>query len=106
MTVAAWGQATAADVAIHDSELTRALETMPASGRARPEHGHERLPMVATDWHYFVHARVSQEKAAIGRHQAFTVVGDSNITAGLLLTNRSASHTLSSSAWPRGDSGR
>ncbi len=73
-------------VAIHDSELTRALESTPASG-ATPTGprttGNQWWP---TDWHYFVMPEAMKE-ALRSDGTAFTVVGDSNITAGILLTN-------------------
>ncbi len=45
--VAAVGQGTQPLVAIHDSELTRALESMPATGRDSDGQWHDWLPMVA-----------------------------------------------------------
>ena len=86
MTVAAWGQATQPMVAIHDSELTRALETMPASGATPTGPGTSGFQWWATDWHYFVMPEAVKE-AMRSDGTAFTVVGDSNISAGLLLTN-------------------
>jgi hypothetical protein len=77
------GQNTQPVVAIHDSELTRALETMPATPPT---------PMLtsnqwwATAWHYFVMPD-SVKEALHSDGTAFTVVGDSNITAGALLNN-------------------
>jgi len=67
-------------VAIHDSELTEQLETMPASPPTPTGGGATGLSMVATDWHYFVMPESMQE-ALRSDGTAFTVIGDSNITA-------------------------
>ena len=86
-TVAAGlGQGTQPLVAIHDSELTRALESMPATNatpRVPGTTGNEWWP---TNWHYFVMPEAVKE-ALRSDGTAFTVVGDSNVTAGLVLTN-------------------
>jgi uncharacterized repeat protein (TIGR02543 family) len=80
------GQVTQPVVAIHDSELTRALETMPASG-ATPTGGNTTgFQWWTSDWHYFVMPD-SLKEALRSDGTAFTVIGDSNITAGLLLPN-------------------
>ena len=85
MTLTARGQGTQPIVAIHDSELTRALETMPASGATPTGTGTSGYQWWATDWHYFVMPE-SVKEALRSDGTAFTVVGDSNITAGILLT--------------------
>ena len=54
ITLAARGQPTQPIVAIHDSELTRALETMPASGATPTGSGTTGYQWWPTDWHYFV----------------------------------------------------
>jgi hypothetical protein len=73
-------------VAIHDSELTRALESMPASGATPTGPGTTGNQWWPTDWHYFVMPEAMKE-ALRSDGTAFTVVGDSNIVAGILLTN-------------------
>jgi hypothetical protein len=73
-------------VAIHDSELTRALETMPASPPTPTGGGATGYQWWPTDWHYFVMPESMQE-ALRSDGTPFTVIGDSNITAGLLLPN-------------------
>jgi hypothetical protein len=73
-------------VAIHDSELTRALESIPASGATPTGPGTTGNQWWPTDWHYFVMPEAMKE-ALRSDGTAFTVVGDSNITAGILLTN-------------------
>src|SRR3954470_10726809 len=73
-------------VAIHDSELTRALESAPASGATPTGPGTTGNQWWPTDWHYFVMPEAMKE-ALRSDGTAFTVVGDSNITAGILLTN-------------------
>ena len=79
-------QGTQPIVAIHDSELTRALESMPASGATPTGSGTTGYQWWPTDWHYFVMPD-SVKEALRSDGTAFTVVGDSNITAGVLLTN-------------------
>src|ERR1043166_1475387 len=71
-------------VAIHDSELTRALETMPASGATPTGAGTTSNQWWTTQWHYFVLPEAMKE-ALRSDGTAFTVVGDSNIAAGALL---------------------
>jgi hypothetical protein len=83
---AAQGQGTQPIVAIHDSELTRALESTPASGATPTGSGTTGYQWWPTDWHYFVMPE-SVKEALRSDGTAFTVVGDSNITAGLLLAN-------------------
>src|SRR4029077_19477601 len=81
-----FGQSTQPLVAIHDSELTRALETMAALGATPTGAGTTGNQWWPTDWHYFVMPEAMKE-ALRSDGTAFTVVGDSNITAGMLLTN-------------------
>src|SRR5207244_888362 len=87
--LAIWSAAAAPQpmVAIHDSELTRALDGLPAVNASTPTgvgtSGFEWWP---TNWHYFVMPEAIKE-ALRSDGTAFTVVGDSNITAGILLTN-------------------
>jgi hypothetical protein len=73
-------------VAIHDSEYTRALEQMPATGATPTGAGFTGKQWWFTDWHYHVFPEMIQE-ALRSDGTAFTVVGDANITAGGLLTN-------------------
>jgi hypothetical protein len=74
-------------VAVHDSELTRALEnvtaTFPTPTNVPPNTGKE---WWISDWHYFVMPE-SLKEALKSDGTAYTVVGDSNITAGILVTN-------------------
>jgi hypothetical protein len=78
-------QVTQPMVAIHDSELTRALESMPASGSTPTGPGTTGNQWWPTDWHYFVMPEAVKE-AMRSDGTAFTVVGDSNIVAGALLS--------------------
>ena len=73
-------------VAIHDSELTRALGTMPAVPPTPVGPGTTGFQWWPTDWHYFMMPESMQE-ALRSDGTAFTVIGDSNITSGLLLPN-------------------
>src|ERR1700733_10645618 len=75
-------------VAIHDSELTRFLDTSnaPASGPTPTGTNTTGLQWWLPDWHYFV-LPDSLKEAMRSDGTAFAVVGDSNITAGVLLTN-------------------
>src|SRR5882762_78916 len=73
-------------VAIHDSELTRALESIPASGPTPVGLGTTGYQWWPTDWHYFVMPESMQE-ALRSDGTPFTVIGESNITEGLLLPN-------------------
>src|SRR5262245_52525498 len=73
-------------VAIHDSELTRALETMNAVPPTPTGGGATGKQWWASDWHYFVMPEALKE-AFRSDGTAFTVIGDSNVTAGLLLPN-------------------
>ncbi len=71
-------------VAIHDSELTRALESMPASGSTPTGSGTTGNQWWPTQWHYFVMPD-SVKEALRSDGTAFTVVGDADINAGALL---------------------
>ncbi len=72
-------------VAIHDSELTRALESMPASGLTPPgSEGNTGFQWWLTNWNYFVMPE-SMKEALRSDGTAFTVLGDSNISSGALL---------------------
>jgi hypothetical protein len=75
-------------VAIHDSELTRFLDSSnaPATGPTPTGTNTTGLQWWISDWHYFVMPE-SIKEAMRSDGTAFTVVGDSNITAGILLTN-------------------
>jgi hypothetical protein len=79
-------QVTQPIVAIHDSELTRALETMAASNGTPSGPGTTGNQWWPTNWHYFV-MPTSVEEALRADGTPFTVVGDSNINSGVLLTN-------------------
>jgi hypothetical protein len=85
-SLAAFGQGMQPQVAIHDSELTRALESIPASSPTPTGPGTTGFEWWPTNWHYFVMPE-SLKEALRSDGTAFTVVGDSNITAGVLLTN-------------------
>jgi hypothetical protein len=80
------GQGMQPCVAIHDSELTRALESMPAVAPTPSGPGTTGNQWWTTNWHYFVMPE-SMKEALRSDGTAFTVVGDSNITAGALLVN-------------------
>lgn len=71
-------------VAIHDSELTRALESTAATPPTPSGSGTTSFEWWPTDWHYFVMPE-SVKEALRSDGTAFTVIGDSSITAGLLL---------------------
>jgi hypothetical protein len=79
-------RATQPIVAIHDSEYTRALENQNASGATPTGLGATGRQWWPTDWHYFVMPEAMKESLR-SDGTAFTVVGDSNILAGALLTN-------------------
>ncbi len=79
-------QVTQPIVAIHDSELTRALEFMAATNGTPTGVGTTSNQWWTTNWHYFVMPEAAKE-ALRSDGTAFTVVGDSNITANVLLTN-------------------
>ena len=72
-------------VAIHDSELTRALDSTnaPASGATPTGPGTTGNQWWVTQWHYFVMPD-SVKEALRSDGTAFTVVGDSDISAGAL----------------------
>ncbi len=86
LATAVRGQGTQPIVAIHDSELTRALETTAASGATPKGTGTTGYQWWPTNWHYFVLTESAKE-ALRSDGSSFTVVGDSNITAGVLVTN-------------------
>ncbi|HWH70944.1 MAG TPA: hypothetical protein VNT26_16260, partial [Candidatus Sulfotelmatobacter sp.] len=73
-------------MAIHDSELTRALESVRASGSTPSGPGTTGFEWWPTDWHYFVMPE-SVKEALRSDGTAFTVVSDASISAGLLLSN-------------------
>src|SRR5689334_20513990 len=75
-------------VAIHDSELTRALESIPATSPTPAGPGTTGFQWWTTDWHYFVMPD-SLKEALRSDGTAFTVIGDTNISAGLLSSNGS-----------------
>jgi hypothetical protein len=79
-------QVTQPIVAIHDSELTRALESMTATSPTPNDANSTGKQWWPRDWHYFVMPEALKE-ALRSDGTAFTVVGDSNITAGVLLSN-------------------
>src|SRR6185436_7286626 len=79
-------QVTQPSVAIHDSELTRALENMNAVAPTPTGAGTTGMQWWPTDWHYFVMPE-SVKEALKSDGTAFTVVGDSNVVAGALLNN-------------------
>ena len=81
----AQGDGTQPIVAIHDSELTRALEFMPLTNGPTGL-GTTDKQWWTTNWHYFVMPE-SVKEALRSDGTAFTVVGDSNIMSGVLLTN-------------------
>jgi len=78
------GQTTQPVVAVHDSELTRALETMPASGMTPTGAGYTSKEWWLTNWHYFVMPE-SLNESLRSDGTAHTIIGDSNILAGQLL---------------------
>src|SRR5882762_9473215 len=80
-------------IAIHNSELTRALESVPATGATPTGAGTTGNQWWPTDWHYFVMPEAMKE-ALRSDGTAFTVVGDSNIVAGALLTNGSPKYPI------------
>jgi hypothetical protein len=80
------GQTTQPLVAIHDSELTRALESMSAVPPTPSGAGTTGFQWWTLDWHYFTMPEAAKE-ALRSDGTAFTTIGDSNVTAGVLLTN-------------------
>jgi hypothetical protein len=77
------GQGAQPIVAIHDSELTRALESMPAPAQRPRDRDTTSNQWWITQWHYFVMPDAVKE-ALRSDGTAFTVMGDSNILAGVL----------------------
>ena len=71
-------------VAIHDSELTRALETMPASGATPTGPGTTGFQWWPTNWHYFVMPDAAGQMLS-SDGTAFTDVSDAQIGSGQLL---------------------
>jgi len=71
-------------VAIHDSELTRALETMPATNGTPDAAGSTGFQWWTTNWHYFVMPD-SIKEALRSDGTAFTTLSDADIIAGQLL---------------------
>jgi hypothetical protein len=80
------GQVILPRVAVHDSELTRALESMPAVPPTPAGSGTTGNQWWPKDWHYFVLPEALKE-ALRSDGTAFDVIGDTNISAGLLLSN-------------------
>ena len=80
-------------VAVHDSELTRALETMPASGTTPTGPGTTGFQWWPTDWHYFVMPEAVKE-ALRSDGTPFAVVSDANISSGLLLSNGAPAYPI------------
>ena len=80
---ASTGLATLPVVAIHDSEFTRALETMPASSTTPTGVGTTSNEWWPNNWHYFVMPD-SVKEALRSDGTAFQVIGDSNILSGIL----------------------
>ena len=78
-------QVTQPIVAIHDSELTRALETMPAVAPTPTGPGTTSNQWWTLDWHYFVMPEAAQE-AMRSDGTPFVKVGDSNVTSGALMS--------------------
>ncbi len=71
-------------VAIHDSELTRALETILASGATPASAGTTGYEWWPTNWHYFVMPE-SVKETLRSDGTAYEVLGDADISAGRLL---------------------
>ncbi len=80
------GQVTQPIVAVHDSELTRALESMPATSPTPTGTGTTGYQWWPSDWHYFVMPE-SVKEALRSDGTAFAVIGDADISAGALLAN-------------------
>ena len=76
-------------MAIHDSELTRALETIPASGPTPSGAGTTGYQWWPTNWHYFVMPDSVKEMLR-SDGTAFTAVSDAGISAGSLLDSNGA----------------
>ena len=73
-------------VAIHVSELTQALETMPAVAPTPTGSGTSGFQWFYTSWHYFV-AYESLQEALRSDGTPFVTVSDSDIAAGNLLNS-------------------
>ncbi len=73
-------------VAIHVSELTQALETMPASPPTPTGSGTSGYQWWYTSWHYFV-AYESLKEALRADGTPFVVITDSDIASGALLNS-------------------
>jgi hypothetical protein len=74
-------------VAIHDSELTRALESMTATNAGTPTGpGFTGFEWWPTNWHYFVMPE-SLKEALASDGTAVEVISDADISAGRLFTN-------------------
>jgi hypothetical protein len=73
-------------VAIHDSEFTRALETINARSNTPSGPGTTGKEWWTTNWHYFVMPEALKE-ALRSDGIPFEVVGDSDISNGRLMTN-------------------
>ena len=86
LLAASLGQGTQPAVAIRDSELTRALEPLPATNATPRGAGTTSNEWWTTDWHSFVMPE-SVKESLCSDGTAFPVVGGSNIMAGLVLTN-------------------
>jgi len=71
-------------VAIHDSELTRALETLPASATTPHGDGTTGFEWWIAAWHYHVMPE-SVKEALVSDGTPFAVVSDADITNGALL---------------------
>ncbi len=82
----AHAQTTLPMVAIHDSELTRAFENMNASGATPSGAGTSGKQWWPTNWHYWTMPD-SMKEAMRSDGTAYTVIGDSNIVAGGLLSS-------------------
>jgi len=85
-TLASSAQAAEPVVAIHDSELTRALDSMPATGTTPSGTGTTGKQWWLSSWKYFVMPD-SLKEALRSDGTPFRVVQDSNIVSGLLTTN-------------------
>ena len=77
------GQGTLPIVAIHDSELTRALASMPATGSTPTGPGTTGYQWWPTNWPYYVMPDSVKDMLS-SDGTTFAVVGDSNILAGVL----------------------
>ncbi len=80
-------------VAVHDSELTRALEAMPASSPTPTGPGTTGFQWWPTDWHYFVMPEAVKE-ALRSDGTSFAVVSDANISSGQLLNNGAPAYPI------------